>query len=213
MASDLRQKTEDELQEVLRGVGSETRPLEFKEAFDWKSSKNEGAIRLRASVIRTALAMHNLPGGGRILIGIHDGKPGFTIAPLTGESLLSYRSKDPLLRLLQSYSSEPLVVEASEYVLASGSVVELLVSEFEDFPTVCAKTPADPSMKQYLQEGAVYVRARTGEICTRMISSHEMSELVRAAALKQVGFARQVAKREATSERGYQKQRTDWSSL
>jgi predicted HTH transcriptional regulator len=161
--------TEDELRQAI-SLGREQRGTEFK------GPGKRTDKHFQAKVIRAVLGMANKPGGGVIVIGIHDGGSALNPQGLSAEELATW-TYDDLASNVSTYA-DPYVDFGLGIVEMDGkSFVAVEVSQFDELPVVCKN-----NYNSILRNGALYVRRR-GKNETIEVPSHvEMREVVRRAA-------------------------------
>lgn len=173
---------------ILYGSG-ESRNIEFKPAFDWDTK--EAPKNQKAETTRALLALSNTPGGGYVIIGItqirnNQGKTE-TLKKIgvSDEVLKSYGNPDVIGRFVSNYTSYRVKFEIqSSEVSISGEQRRFIAIKVKEstkaLPVICKKEYIDQkSHKQWLKEGAVYIRAMTYPIESREIRSiEEWEELI-----------------------------------
>ena len=143
-------------------LGAEAPGLEFKGAVSWRDTGS------RLDLIRTFMAMSNLPDGGAVVIGVRENPDG-TYTPV-GMSEVQYDSfvPDDVADQTALYADPPVEMRTIKGHHDGLLFVVVEIESSTDVPTVC--TQAHGSGSGTLREGAVYVRPtgrpRTEEIHT-----------------------------------------------
>lgn len=163
--------------EINLQFGYERRDFEVKGA----GSLNDKPLLMK--VVKAALGLGNLRGGGHVAIGIDDKRMRLMEPGLTQEQVSSWMNYDQLATHLRNYSDPPVQFELKEVALSNHArVVVLEVFEFADVPHLCA---ADDSTSK-LRKGALYVRTRGMPCTTEFASSTEMREVLELASSKRL---------------------------
>jgi len=128
-----------------RVISRESRNLEFKESFGWKSLPK---------YLKTCASFANTKGG-YIVYGIAN-RPHKLIG-LTGANLKLFEGIDPakLAMYFNEHFSPEMIWDIQEYELSGRSYGLLYVHESQDKPVVCTK-----NAEQELKEGDIYYRYR-----------------------------------------------------
>lgn len=144
---------------VLR---AETRGLEFKESMDW------GEIDDRLELVRTFMAMSNLPDGGAVVIGVRENADGTYTT--VGMLQAHYDSFDPddVAAQTARYADPPVDMRTVKGLHEDRRFTVIEIEPSTEVPTICRQ--AHGSGSGVLREGAVYVRPagtpRTEEVHT-----------------------------------------------
>lgn len=131
-------------------LGAEAPGLEFKGAVSWQD------VDSRLDLIRTFMAMSNLPDGGAVVIGVRENPDG-TYTPV-GVSEPQYDSfaPDDVADQTARYADPPVEMRTIKGHYNGLLFVVVEIESSTDVPTVCKQTHGGRSGA--LREGAVYVR-------------------------------------------------------
>lgn len=155
---------------------AEQRSIEFKESTAWTS--------IKCVLTRTIMAMANLKGGGKIVIGVREDPNKDPVAVgMSKEDFDSY-NQDDIASFVNEYA-EPSVVVAPRKLTDEGKrYVVLNVEEFSEVPIVCKKD-GRKTCKDHLRRGSIYHRPKRKVESTDRFDYADMRELVGLAAIKQ----------------------------
>ena len=156
--------------------GAERRSVEFKESTAWKD--------MRCVLTRTIMAMANLKGGGKIIIGVKEG-PGKTPDPvgMTRADFDSY-NQDDIASFVNEYAEPSVAVMPRKITSGGKHYVILDVSEYDEVPIVCKKD-GRKACAGHLRRGSIYHRPKRKVESTDRFDYSDMRELVDRAATKQ----------------------------
>lgn len=150
--------------------GLESPDIEFKESAPWEDVK--------WGIVKTALGMGNLRGGGLIIVGVSEREDVWELQGIETEHLDSY-SSDAIADVLDKYISPAPQVEVVLHERRGKTFLVFDIKEFHELPFLCKQDG------QGLQRGAVYVRPLSGRPRTEPIrSADDMRELLNLAAEK-----------------------------
>lgn len=154
----------------------ERRNVEFKESTPWTN--------LRCVLTRTIMAMANLKGGGRIIIGVKEDSSKTPVpVGMTKEDIDSY-NQDDISSFVNEYAEPSVVVVPHKRAYGGKEYVILDVEEFDEVPIVCKKD-GRKSCEGHLRRGSIYHRPRRKVESTDRFDYADMRELVDLAAIKQ----------------------------
>lgn len=154
-----------DLKRYLEANASERRDLEYKRGGSWES--------LRYKIARAALAMSNLEGGGRIIVGVQeDGNDGYDLAGMTQDHARTYK-KDDISDFVNKYADPHAQVDVCGFCDGSKHFVVIDVLEFEETPVICKK-----DHKKDMRRGRIYARPHRKNESTPDLTAHEMKEIV-----------------------------------
>jgi hypothetical protein len=109
-------------------------------AFEVKGPSLRSHKALLAKVVRAALAMGNLPDGGRVCIGIDNKKMAAMQPGLDATQFAEWSNFDAVTAAFTEYADPPLQLSVWPMSLSSGvEVVVIDVKEFRDIPHFCRK--------------------------------------------------------------------------
>jgi len=165
----------DELLRRLLTTKTETRNLDYKQAFNWSSSTNDQ----KCEIVKDILAMLNTQDGGRIVIGVADADH----API-GVDQQSFESFDTtkVNDFLRKYTDPPCSCTVYKHEIDGCRIVTIDVAEFKEVPVLCKTNASSPS-KHILKQSGLYIR--TDKATSELVStSEEIRELLGRALLK-----------------------------
>lgn len=156
--------------------GVERRDLEFKKSKAWTD--------LKCVLTRTVMAMANLKGGGKIIIGISEGPSKAPVFEgMSKEDFDSY-NPDDVASFVNEYAEPSVAVVPLKKTYGGKHYVILDVKEFDEVPIVCKKD-GRKLCKNHLRRGSVYHRPKRKVESTDRFEYADMRELVHLAATKQ----------------------------
>lgn len=164
----------DKIREMVGDM--ERRNMEFKKGMAWTD--------LRCVLTRTVMAMANLKGGGKIIIGIKEGTSRTPVlAGMSREDFDSY-NPDDMASFVNEYAEPSVAVVPLKKTYGGKHYVILDVKEFDEVPIVCKKD-GRKECKDDLRRGSVYHRPKRKVESTDRFDYADMRELVDLAATKQ----------------------------
>ena len=144
--------------------GAEARGLEFKQSLDWADTE------ARVGLMRTFMAMSNLPDGGAVVVGVRENADGTYTPAGMSESHYDSFSPDNVADQTARYA-DPRVEMSTLKGLHNGMLfVVIEIEPSTDVPTVCKQAYGGSSGT--LREGAAYVRP-TGKPRTEEIHTYQ----------------------------------------
>lgn len=166
-----------ELETLLDG-GTETQTLDFKESCPWNTD----------TFAKDILAMANVDGGGRMVIGVAENDDG------------SYTRKGIRIRDKKTYLTDNIMDSmsafADPYVSVSANFTKdkkeieyciLSIEPFKEVPVICKKDSTDT------HKGEIYYRNRDGRIkSARVSNSHDMRDIIDRAVIKSAKRAQSI---------------------
>jgi predicted HTH transcriptional regulator len=135
----------------------ESPSVEFKAGASWQT--------LKIAIIKTVLAMSNLPDGGLIVIGLPETED--IDRGVNDEDLATFDS-DVMLDQIGEYASPRAIVNIAQFGIDGRKYVGIEVSEFEQVPVVCKK-----GYNTDLRNGGVYIRPFSGRPRSTIIGDAE----------------------------------------
>lgn len=173
--------TPEEL-EALLGGAEETDKLEFKQAMVWH----------KLSLAKDILAMANVLGGGRIIVGVEDGT--FARQGLSDAQIASY-VPDAMRDQVAEYA-DPEVVFSVKFPVdfAGRQYVVIEVSEFAELPVICKRDgQQDQNKATEVQRGTLYFRSRAQKPqSARVSSSNDLRKIIERAVVKRFAQLRDI---------------------
>ncbi len=157
--------TTDDFEGIVEGA-SESASLDFKAPMNWN-------VR---SLVKDILAMANIQGGGKIVVGVNDD---LSRTGLNEEQLSSFKEetmKDQIAEYADPYVSFSVKQATDRNGLKH---VVITVSEFDENPVICRKDGAD------VKRGEVYYRSRSGRPASaHIVREHDMRDVLDRAVIK-----------------------------
>ena len=149
--------------------GSEERNLEYKGDVSWKDKSPQ------AKIIKTIMALSNIPDGGTIVIGVHKNGEEYLPNGLSEKNFKTY-TQDGVSEKTNEFADPYVEISVKQIIDNDSNFVIIQVKEFSDIPIICKKNGPEG-----LQRGGIYIRPRR-KIETVIIPSQvEMRELIRSA--------------------------------
>lgn len=178
------------LLQLVRMPGEE-RNHEAKRSFPWRVDGShvdaDLFADLRGKVTRTIMALANLPGGGRVVVGVGQEASGRLSADGMPEEHLVGWSTDEVLEHVNKYASPEVRLRVDQVTDETGlRFIIVSVQEFEEVPVVCSNDQSNRKGQSLLRRGATYVRGRKKIESIEISSQTEMRELVGLATQKQL---------------------------
>lgn len=144
-----------ELDAMLDGA-SETDALEFKSAIDWNFQ----------TFLKDILALSNVRRGGQIVVGVNENANGFDRVGLSPEQQGTY-NLDVMRDQIAPYADPHVNFDVSfAKDTADRTCAIIRVSEFDVYPTICARDGPDN-----LHVGVVYYRSPGGRPASAGVSN------------------------------------------
>lgn len=159
----------------------EKEDLEFKSGVGWSE--------LRPKIVKTALAMANLQGGGYIIIGVkkNGDSKAHCMDPMP-KSVSDTYSPDDVSEWLNAHADPDIDVEVVRFEHDGRHVVAIQVHEFKAIPVICKKR-----IDGHAKRGTVYCRSAKPE--TVPANARIMREIIEMAVDK--GITRQIKRVES----------------
>jgi len=163
--------TPEEFAELVR-LGNEAPGLEFKPP----ASRDDP--RVRAEVVRAALALANRRDGGRIVLGVVDDQKAKSLDPqgLSDGQLKSW-NRDDLSSLLATYADPMVDFDQSTLEIEGKRFLIITIRQFRTTPIVC-KQSLQVEGKTILRVGGLYVRGRRKPESVEVSSYEELREMI-----------------------------------
>lgn len=159
-------KTAADLLRHLKLAGwSERRDLEFKSGLAWDA--------LKQGLVKGALALSNIEGGGYIIVGIGKGEGDMVHRPdaMTEDVAKTY-DHDKVPDYINSFADPPIGIEVRHLEDGGRFFVAIKVHESATEPVICKK--GDDKVRR----GAFYYRSRRMPQSSPVASSDEMREII-----------------------------------
>lgn len=147
-------------------LGREHRALEFKESQPWHE--------LQYHVIRTAMAMANLRGGGTIVVGVSERRGSTSLAGMEPEHLSGY-TFDRVHEQINRYANPHVSAELETIVIAGAPFLAITVRQFDDVPIICAR---DYEGHPRLRRGALYTRSKRKAETSELQDPNDLREIL-----------------------------------
>lgn len=160
--------TTDELEQILE-ASTETPALDFKSSHPW--SEQEYA--------KDFMAMANIDGGGRIIVGVDESDDGYIKTGIKPEDKRTY-SYDVMKDQISKYT-DPFVDFSVDYPKDNDGkeYVVVTIQPFRDVPVICKKNSTD------LHEAVIYYRTNCKRPQSTPIANyHDLRELLERSAIK-----------------------------
>ncbi len=160
----------DDVDELLQYIGlrshREDREYEFKQGQPWDE--------LKLKIVKSVLAMANLSGGGRIIIGVSENPTTRAYEPskMTEDDSNTYK-QDDVSQYVNEYAEPYIGLDLKHFSKDSVHFVVIDVSEFENEPIICKK-----SHDKGIYRGRVYCRTHKKAESSPDISASEMREII-----------------------------------
>lgn len=164
------------LHDKLASAGfREARGLEFKRGLAWNEIKH--------AVTRAVLAMSNLEGGGRIVIGVDTGdNGGHILAGMDRGASRTFR-EDEVSEFVNKYADPPVQIHVQQVSQGERHFVVIDVPEFDHQPILCKKD-LDKEGKKHLESGRLYYRPKGGVKSTSRLAHQDLRDLLDLAVIK-----------------------------
>ena len=146
--------------------GHEERNLEYKRDVSWKNTS------IRSKLIKSILAMSNIPDGGAIVIGVEEVGGSF-IPKGVSETNLNTFKQDDISSKVSTYADPYVEVTVTQVKYDEREYVVIQVKEFADIPVLCKKDGPEG-----LQIGHLYTRPRRKIESVPVPSQIEMREII-----------------------------------
>jgi len=146
--------------------GHEERNLEYKSDVSWKDP------RMRSKLIKSILAMSNIPNGGAIVIGVEQDGEAFIPKGVSEQNLKSFK-QDDVSSKVSSYADPYVELTVSQINYRDEKYIVIQVKEFSEIPVLCKKDGVEG-----LQIGHLYTRPRRKIESVPVPSQIEMREII-----------------------------------
>lgn len=151
--------------------GREERNLEYKGNVSWNDSN------IKFKLIKTILAMSNIPDGGVIVVGVDEDKSNNKCNPigLNKDNLASY-SQDTIQSAVSEYAEPFVEITVTHVEHDEKCFVVIQIAEFSEMPVICKK-----GYSGTLNRGEVYTRPKRKNESVKVPSQVEMREIIESA--------------------------------
>jgi len=146
--------------------GREERNLEYKRDVSWKDTT------IQAKLIKSILAMSNIPNGGAIVIGVEQKGEEFTPNGLSDGNLKTF-TQDSLSSRVSTFADPYVEITVTHVSYESANYVVIQVMEFAEIPVLCKRDG-----KEGLSIGHLYTRPHRKIESVLVPSQIEMREIV-----------------------------------
>jgi len=153
----------------------ETRDTEYKES--------QPLDVLKWKLVKSCMAMANLRGGGRLIIGVNQRSGALSPDGVHSENEPDY-DQDDLLALVNRYARPPVTLTVRIVEDSGKRFIAIEVQEFERTPVMCGVPTPPEAGSDGLQVGNVPVRSRDRVATTRIADADLMAEVLEIAAEK-----------------------------
>lgn len=150
----------------------EQRGVEFKGPGPLSNS------RLAAQVVRAALGMANIRGGGSIIIGVEESGNYLNPVGVSSPDLATW-TYDRIADQFARYADPGIRFESEAKNYNDSHYVVIEIAEFEDIPVLCKRSYDD-----LLRDGACYVRPRRKPETSEIPTQADMRDLLDLATVK-----------------------------
>ena len=179
---------QDLLEYLILNSHTERRDLEYKKGMNWDS--------LKLKIVKAALAMSNLEGGGYIIIGaVRDSES----VPFECEGMPSSVSKtyaqDTVSSVVNEYAEPHIEIELKHFSDDEKFFVVIQVFEFKEIPIICKKESGETL------RGKIYYRSTRQIESTSDLTTGELREIIELAVDKgMIKQKRRVGKHSKSTE-------------
>lgn len=158
---------EERAREAIRG-GGEFPSVEFKGDACYSS--------LQYKIIKTCMAMSNLPDGGVIVIGVAQNGGRLEPVGVSLDNEVTYET-ETIYEDVNKYASPPIPLRTFPIAVVQFRFVAIVIPPFERTPVVCRRnSPGDVSEK--LTRGTVYIRTGSPVASQQIQSAEQMEDLL-----------------------------------
>ena len=144
---------------------AETRECEFKSGRPWHD--------LKLKIVKGALALSNIAGGGYIIIGVDENKTNPYEPNGMSKDYSDTYNQDDVSEFVNRYTDPHVDVELRWLSQSSQYYVVIQISQFENEPIICKKGCGNAIVK-----GRIYCRAHKKVESTSSLSVSEMREII-----------------------------------
>lgn len=169
--------SDDTLRNLLEGVGSESRALEFKESYEWKNS-DASMTFIQAKTLKTILAMSNTENGGYIVIGIKElSNSQFDFTGVSAINESSFQDTERIARTVDGLSSGHIDFEIGVGEYQNKRYIVFSIKQFNRMPNFAARN-LGINGHMIIAENDVYVRANSAQPQTIKMTPDEFRDIV-----------------------------------
>ena len=144
----------------------EDRGYEFKEGQPWD--------KIKLKIVKSALSMANLTGGGRIIIGVSENHTThiYESSGMTEAESSTYEHDD-VSEYVNKYAEPYIELDLKRFSKGLKYFIVIDVSEFKNLPVICKKSHGEE-----IHQGRIYCRMNKKAESSPNISVSEMQEII-----------------------------------
>lgn len=147
--------------------GSEERNLEYKRSLSWNDAIT------KAKVVKSALAMANIPDGGAIVFGVEEIRPRVFEPKGMDPTDAGAFNQDDVQEYVNEYADPYVDLKVTPVQHDGKDFIVIQISEFEEIPVLCRKDG-----QEGLRRGGIYTRPRRKFESILVPSQNEMREIL-----------------------------------
>ena len=155
--------------------GREERNLEYKRSMSW----NEPATK--AKIVKSSMAMANLPDGGVIVIGVEKRGEACEAVGMEQGQIESFKQDDVMQYVNEKYADPYVELTVRSVSKDKRSFLVIQVHEFAQLPVICKHDGLEN-----LKQGALFTRSRVKYETVQVKSQTEMREILDLATDKEI---------------------------
>lgn len=191
--------TEEKLRNLLEGVGSESRFLEFKENYKWENS-DASVTFIQAKTLKTILALSNTENGGYIIIGIKELENSqFDFRGVSSSNETSFQDTEQIARIVDGISSGHIDFEVGVGEYNGKRYIIFSVKQFNRMPNFAARD-LTINGQLVIAKNNIYVRANSAQPQTIKMSPDEFRDIVTLVESKDELFVKRFLPSSETSD-------------
>jgi len=156
----------------------EERKIEYKDSMSWKNKDTQ------ITTTKCILGMANLLDGGFVVFGVKEHDGNFIPSGMNPDHVKSF-TQDKVYDFVKNYADPFVEINFVKFNHDDKEFVIIQVGEFEELPVICKKD-CNLNGKEYLRQGAVYIRSRHKPEVTEVPTQTEMREIIELAADKSI---------------------------
>jgi len=146
--------------------GREERNIEYKGDVSWKSKD------VQAKLVKSILALANIPDGGAIVIGVAQVGEAFSLSGVSDDNLDTFK-QDDISAKVNNFADPYVELSVSRVPYDAKNYVVIQVKEFTEIPVIC-KSDGLPG----LGIGKIFTRPRRKIETVQIPSQIEMREIL-----------------------------------